>query len=632
MKKEGIKFLLFSAAILQLTSCFTEKEVRPDKIRNNKGIQELVLQGWNTWSNPDLLNHVLMPEGLSVRLLFRTTNQSGKNYYMDQVMIRQASQTNSLRITPLAHNDDATYTHIKLEWEGLSANIQTTLSGEDLLILYTPEQWPENSPILILKTGILWNMPGVVEKKSNFIQAEFGTRAYSIAATEDDLKTPLPLTSPYLSFNSDKEIGFYTGKSRSLEQIKKAIAKSEEKYYSENEKYGRLAEAYNAMQNLLSWNQIFDAFNKRLITPSSRYLIESSGGFAFQNGDAYYSAIMHALTNKWNAYSNAIAITGSITTEGFIPAYTGALNYTGTLDRSQPPVGSSICLMIYHKYKERWFLKEVYNNLLTWNRWWPKARDNRGFLSWGSHSQPENEISNTRMAALDESGMGHSPLFDDAVFNTQTHKLELASVDLLSLYIADCKSLAEIAEILGNSADQKELLDRAENYSLKLGELWDEESGIYRDKNLLSNQLSPNMGPGNFYPLIARVPSEAQAKRMVNEHLLNPDEFNSEYMISGIAGNNAIYGIVNNLQQGRISPKMNFLVYLGLRNYDLPEARKILASKSAGLLLKSWISEKRVYESYNSLSGEGSDIDTNHPFYTGGGLLSLIALMEEGHW
>jgi hypothetical protein len=77
---------------------------------------------------------------------------------------------------------------------------------------------------------------------------------------------------------------------------------------------------------------------------------------------------------------------------------------------------------------------------------------------------------------------------------------------------------------------------------------------------------------------------------------------------------------------------MNFLVYLGLRNYDLPEARKILAEKSLNLLLKEWNANHRVHENYNSVTGVGGDVTSSDSFYSWGGLLALIPLMEKGYW
>jgi len=82
---------------------------------------------------------------------------------------------------------------------------------------------------------------------------------------------------------------------------------------------------------------------------------------------------------------------------------------------------------------------------------------------------------------------------------------------------------------------------------------------------------------------------------MINEHFYNPEEFWGRYILPSIARNDPAYK--DNLYwRGRIWAPLNFLVYLGLRNYHLPEARKDLVEKSRDLLLASWIKDKHVFE------------------------------------
>ena len=53
---------------------------------------------------------------------------------------------------------------------------------------------------------------------------------------------------------------------------------------------------------------------------------------------------------------------------------------------------------------------------------------------------------------------------------------------------------------------------------------------------------------------------------------------------------------------------MNFPVYLGMRNFDLKDARQDLAQRSARLLMKSWQSDRAIYENYNANTGAGNDV------------------------
>ncbi|NJM94357.1 MAG: hypothetical protein HC842_06575 [Cytophagales bacterium] len=405
-------------------------------------------------------------------------------------------------------------------------------------------------------------------------------------------------------------------------------------FEAQKAQYGHLATAYDAMQNVMAWNVFYEANGDRAIASVSRMWNEAWGGYIIFDWDTYFAGVMAAVDNKALAYSNAKAITDAITTEGFVPNAEASWGRK-THDRSQPPVGSLCVRLIYDRYKEKDLLEAVYDKLLSWNRWWPQAREQQGFLSWGSNPTElmitPGEKGNTKHSAMLESGLDNSPLFDEAQFDTTTHLLRLASVDLISLYIADCKELAYLAAELGRKEDVQELLKRGEAYGKKLQELWDEQTGIFRDLDLATGEFSTHLAPTNFYPLLAGVATPEQAQRMVKEHLMNPQEFYGEWMLPSISRRDPAFGD-NSYWRGRVWAPMNFLVYLGLRQYNLPEAQRLLADRSVALIEKGWLQGGRVFENYNSVTGEGDDVRNSDPFYSWGGLLGLIGLMEYGYW
>jgi len=235
-----------------------------------------------------------------------------------------------------------------------------------------------------------------------------------------------------------------------------------------------------------------------------------------------------------------------------------------------------------------------------------------------------------RQGAKWESGLDNSPLWDDAVFDSTKHRLMLADVGLISLYIQDCLSLAEISGVLGKTDIEIELIQRAAKYSHKLETLWNDDFGLYLNKDLLTGEFSYRLSPTLFYPLLAGVPDQEKAERMIKEHFYNPDEFWGEYIIPSIARIDAAYK--DNLYwRGRIWAPMNFLVYLGIRNYELPGAEKALVEKSKNLLLKSWLEERHVYENYSAETGQGDDAGMSDKFYHWGALLGCIGIIDEGY-
>jgi len=74
---------------------------------------------------------------------------------------------------------------------------------------------------------------------------------------------------------------------------------------------------------------------------------------------------------------------------------------------------------------------------------------------------------------------------------------------------------------------------------------------------------------------------------------------------------------------------MNFLVYLGLRNYDEPTVRAELAEKSLELFQGEWDTKHHVHENYNAITGSGDDVSSSDRFYHWGALLALMEYMEE---
>jgi neutral trehalase len=226
-------------------------------------------------------------------------------------------------------------------------------------------------------------------------------------------------------------------------------------------------------------------------------------------------------------------------------------------------------------------------------------------------------------------------MFDNVPFNKETHLMEQADAGLMGLYVMDCDALAEIAGILGKNDQVNEIRERGEFYRKNLSRLWDEKSGIYRNKRTDTGEYSSNISPTNFYPLLASAPSRLQAERMVRDHLLNPGEFYGEWMIPSISRNDTAFRS-QNYWRGRIWGPMNFLVYLGLRNYDLGNAENILAEKSGKLFMENVTVNGYIWENYNAITGNISDQEEasrrGDKYYHWGAWLGFIPLFEAGYW
>jgi len=199
------------------------------------------------------------------------------------------------------------------------------------------------------------------------------------------------------------------------------------------------------------------------------------------------------------------------------------------------------------------------------------------------------------------------------------------------MYIMDCHSLSEIAVILDRKNDAGELDKRAEEYTRRLSSLWDEHTGIFLNRRIDTEEKSYRLSPANFYPMLAKACTQQQAERMIKEHYFNPKEFYGEYVIPSIARNDPAFGD-NDYWRGRIWGPMNFLLYMGMQNYTLPDARADLIARSKALLMKNWKADGGVYENYNSVTGTGGDVNSADAFYHWGALLTFMEFVERGEY
>ena len=599
-------------------------------------LQKRLASGWNTWNTRSVLSHVHLPEGFALNL--------GLREYVHRRQLKEAligrRGTEEEHIHPGPHTYDGCYSELNLKWQGNEIVVQSATVEDDLVLLVTPvakHPLAVRAPLLIVEGGILWNRPGYVTLEEDALVGHFGekvTRVYSTQAQTADAH--VAAMGAYLSMLLEGPVGISTGRPRDLQEIQHIIALAGTSHAQHFERYGDLAEVYRAIQTAMAWDTIYEPEHCRVVSPVSRIWNVHWGGYVLFEWDNYFAAYMAAAENKDIAYANAVEMTREITESGLVPNY-ATVNGVSSRDRSEPPVGAMMCREIYRLYRETWFLEEVYPNLLRWNRWWDKTRAQDGLLCWGSTPFTPVIGANLEYAHVNdwqggawESGLDNLPVFDDVPFDPVTHLLQLQDVGLNGLYIADCLALADLAGVLGKAEDAVELRERAQRYRQEITRLWDESRGIFLSRRLDTGAFNPRTALTSFYPLIGKAASQAQAERMIQEHFYNPDEFWGEWIIPNIARNDSAYPD-QDYWRGRIWGPTNFLVYLGLRNYDLPQARRDLAEKSVRLLLKEWVANGHVHENYNADSGEGCDKSNSDGFYHWGGLLGIIALIEAGH-
>jgi putative isomerase len=608
-------------------------------------VQERLSHGWNTWDVHSVATQVLLPEGLAIHVGMKHNSSLNGDAWLGNALIGRLDK-DAEKVTPGPHAWDGSYTRADYEWKGHKWRVESAHDGEDLVMVVTPLEPTSVSAIpatIVFSVDYLWNQEGTDWRRPERYFDYIGTNGLGGSGTvyctcAGPKSRPeiegfhLPVPGPYFAAEFTSPIGLSTGRLRRLPEIQSIVDHQRAAYEQPIKAAGANGPILDVIETTLGWDTIYEPEKRRVISPVSRVWSVGWGGYVLFDWDTFFAATMASIGDKDLAYANALETLREETPQGFVPNYARAGNWKST-DRSEPPVGAITVLGLYRKFHDRWFIEDAFAPLLSWNRWWNEHRQMEGFIVLGS--DPENEPVNpddssrgTWQGAVYESGLDNSPMYDGTFYNKRTRLLEYADVGMTSLYVADCDALAEIADALAKTAEAKELRERAERYRAKLRTLWDEKAGIFLNKDLHTGKLNTRLSPTNFYPLLAKAATAEQAKRMIEKHLMNPAEFGGEYVIPSIERDDPAFKD-QEYWRGRVWGPMNYLVYLGLLNYDDASVRKEFAEKSYALFVKEWREKGHVHENYNAITGTGDDVASSDRFYHWGALLGYVEYLEQ---
>jgi Mannosylglycerate hydrolase MGH1-like glycoside hydrolase domain len=603
-------------------------------------VQRRLAQGWNTWDVNSVTTLVLLPKGLAIHLGMKHNTTEHSEAYLESTLIGRLS-SGAEQVFPKSHAWDGSYTDLLVTWKGHSWRVQSAHDDQDVVILVTPLASQSDGalpPTAVFSVNYLWNMTGRVAKRQGVIEANDSTGSTAVYCTCDSdrkqrtiQRSAVRVEGQYFAADLTAPVGISTNSRRTVEQVQAILDRQLAAYKRSLEGPEGTQPIKDAIETTLGWDTTYEPEKQRVVSLVSRVWSVDWGGYVIFDWDTFFAATLASIGDRDLAYADAIETLRESTEEGFVPNYARAGNWK-SFDRSEPPVGAITVLGLYQKFRDRWFLEETFPALLKWNRWWAQHRDLNGYLVWGSNGQnpPVNRDDpspGTSLGAILESGLDNSPMYDGTTYNPKTHLMEFADVGLMSLYIADCDALATIADTLQRKDDANELRARSAQYGRKLETLWSPNAGIFLNKDLHTGQFSNRLSPTNFYPMLSHTATAAQARTMIQQHLRNPQEFWGDWILPSIARNDPAFAD-QNYWRGRIWGPLNYLVYLGLRNYDDPTARSELAQRSYELFLKEWHDKGHVHENYNAILGTGDDVANSDRFYHWGALLGYIEYLQ----
>jgi putative isomerase len=390
---------------------------------------------------------------------------------------------------------------------------------------------------------------------------------------------------------------------------------------------GRGDHALDAVRDLVGWNSVWDAINRRPYTSLSRaWVAQKFGGFGLWLDDIFYHAWMAALFDRDIAVETLEALFSNAQPAGNLPGLmTGRDSW---VDRSQPPVGSLVTWMIAAHSGDCAIVDLAYDTLLANHDWWFRHRDGNGdgLMGWGtSPGVGDGLYRGTKLGARNESSMDNSPIHDETELDRASGTLTAADVGLNSLLVLDAEILGRWAEERGDAATAQRLRERGEALAARVRErLWDDERKVFANR-LWDGRFVRSIAPTSFYPLLAGIATPEQTRHLL-KWLDDPRKFGGFWRLPSVTRDDPAYRD-NVYWRGRIWPPLNLLTYLGLRRAGQDEAAARLAEDSYRLFDQAW-RKGQCPENFNADSGLADDQPDTDLFYGWGGLMPLIATLE----
>ena len=110
--------------------------------------------------------------------------------------------------------------------------------------------------------------------------------------------------------------------------------------------------------------------------------------------------------------------------------------------------------------------------------------------------------------------------------------------------------------------------------------------------------------------MYAQIAPKKYADRMVKEHLLNPEEFWSDYGLRTMAKNEPAYNTIEMSNpsnwQGPIWIVSTYIIFKGLLNYGYVEEAKKVSENLLGTLCKDIRKNGALHEYYNPETGDSN--------------------------
>jgi putative isomerase len=243
----------------------------------------------------------------------------------------------------------------------------------------------------------------------------------------------------------------------------------------------------------------------------------------------------------------------------------------------------------------RWLKDKVYHRLQHYlDYWfWYSDFDHNGLSVWDSadHSGMDNQTSRAG----------------------ELSTMAVEGVDLNCYLVRELQAMARLAGQLGYEHDKASFEQHAQVLIDLINTiLWDEEDGFYYDRHERRGELVRVKSVAGFIPLWLGIVPPDRARRLVHEHLHNPNEFWLPSPIATYAKTEPDYYQEKRGQEcnwrGTAWVPINYMIFHGLVKHGFATLAEELTYRTFDMVL----SEETTREYYNAETGTGQGL---HPFW-----------------
>ena len=195
-------------------------------------------------------------------------------------------------------------------------------------------------------------------------------------------------------------------------------------------------------------------------------------------------------------------------------------------------------------------------------------------------------------------------------------------IDISSEMVLFAKNLATIDSILGRLGEAGAFAREADSLSGLINEeMWDEERGFYVDLTV-DGQSSGVKTIAGFWPLLARIPGEERAARIIRE-LQNPGSFWRAHPVPSTPADEKGYDGRGAYWRGGVWAPTNTMVIRGLEAYGRDDLARTLALKHLTALGEVYRATGTLWECYapdsltHGVTGAGKPVHRDFVGWTG---------------